>query len=100
MRNCCSTSRTDKSGSQNRITIPQGFLPMSSISPKPRLGAGLNDSTLGLVALAILLVAAVLWSANSPNAERTDFALTYVGAHIVHSGTGNRLYDTGLQVQL
>ena len=73
---------------------------MSSISPNPRLGTVLNDGTLGLVALAILLVAAVLWSANSPNVEHTDFALTYVGAHIVHSGTGNRLYDTGLQVQL
>lgn len=73
---------------------------MSSTSPKPRLGTVLNDGTLGLVALAILLVAAVLWSANSPNAERTDFALTYVGAHIVHSGMGNRLYDTGLQIRL
>src|SRR5262249_42528072 len=34
------------------------------------------------------------------NAEKTDFALTYVGAHIVHEGHGRHLYDTGLQVKL
>jgi alpha-1,2-mannosyltransferase len=65
-----------------------------------RLGRELNEALFGLVALAVVLVAAVLWSANSSNVERTDFALTYVGAHIVHTGMGMRLYDIGLQVQL
>jgi hypothetical protein len=65
-----------------------------------RLGTELNDGVFGLFALTILLVAAVVWSANSANVERTDFALTYVGAHIVHAGMGRQLYDIGLQVQL
>lgn len=65
-----------------------------------RLGTELNDGTLALAALAILLVAAVLWSANNANVERTDFALTYVGAHMVHSGMGRQLYDVERQIQL
>jgi hypothetical protein len=69
-------------------TVPHGF----------RLA--LNDSTLALAALAILLAAAVLWSARGVNVEKTDFALTYVGAHIVHTGMARHLYDTGLQVRL
>jgi len=60
----------------------------------------LNDSTLALAALAILLAAAVLWSARGVNVEKTDFALTYVGDHIVHTGMGRHLYDVGLQVHL
>lgn len=71
-----------------------------SSSRVSRLGTELNDGTLGLMGLTILLVAAVVWSANSVNAERTDFALSYVGAHLVHAGLGTRLYDIGLQVQL
>lgn len=73
---------------------------MTSVNAARRLGTQLNDGTLALAALAILLVAAVLWSANSANVERTDFALTYVGAHMVHSGMGEQLYDTGRQIQL
>ena len=60
----------------------------SSSIAQPRLGRGFNDGTLGLVALAILLAAAVMWSSRGENVEKTDFALTYVGAHIVHSGMG------------
>ncbi len=63
-------------------------------------GFALNDSTLALAALAVFLSAAVLWSARGANVEKTDFALTYVGAHIVHTGMGRHLYDVGLQVQL
>ena len=72
---------------------------MSNSRPS-RLGTELNDGTLGLVGLAILLVAAVVWSANSVNVGRTDFALTYVGAHIVHAGLGEHLYDIEMQVRL
>lgn len=72
---------------------------MSSSKPS-RLGTELNDGTLGLIGLAILLVAAVVWSANSVNVQRTDFALSYVGAHMVHAGMGKHLYDLGEQVQL
>ncbi|MBV9341316.1 MAG: DUF2029 domain-containing protein, partial [Acidobacteria bacterium] len=59
--------------------------------------AALNDGTLGLLAAAILLVSAVVWSAHGPNVEKTDFSLTYVGAKLVHEGFGHQLYDIGLQ---
>lgn len=66
----------------------------------PRLGTTLNDGTLALVAVATLLVGFAVWAARVPNAEKTDFALTYVAAHIVHDGNGRHLYDTSLQVNL
>ena len=66
----------------------------------PRLGTAFNDGTLALGAVAILLVGFAIWAARGPNAEKTDFALTYVGASIVHQGDGRHLYDTGLQVKL
>ena len=66
----------------------------------PRLGTALNDGTMALLAVAILLVGFALWAARGPNAEKTDFALTYVGARIVHQGDGQQLYDTGLQTRL
>ena len=65
-----------------------------------RLGTALNDGLLALIAVAILLVGFGIWAARGPNAEKTDFALTYVAAHIVHDGNGEHLYDTGLQVKL
>src|SRR6266568_8686664 len=70
---------------------------------RPRSAAiriGLNDSTFGLLGVAILLFGAVLWSARGPNVEKTDFSLTYVGARIVHQGLGSRLYDLDLQKQV
>jgi hypothetical protein len=74
---------------------------MSSDSkPAPAaLALGLNDDTLGLLGAAILLVSAVVWSAQSTRLEKTDFSLTYVGATIVHGGLGHRLYDVELQKQ-
>lgn len=72
----------------------------SSATPAPQLGRAFNDGTLGLVALAILLASAVVWSSHGVNVEKTDFALTYVGAHIVHEGMGRNLYDVGQQVRL
>jgi Glycosyltransferase family 87 len=71
-----------------------------SSSRQSRLGTELNDGTLGLVGLAILLVGAVVWSANSVNVQRTDFVLSYLGAHMVHAGMGRQLYDLEKQVQL
>src|SRR5437660_6613494 len=70
---------------------------------QPRSSAmniGFNDSTLGLLGSTILLIGAVLWCARGPNAEKTDFSLTYVGAKIVHQGLGSRLYDLDLQKQV
>jgi Glycosyltransferase family 87 len=61
---------------------------------------GINEGTLGLFGIAILLVTAVVWSARGPNVEKTDFVLTYVGAHIVHDGSGTRLYDIKFQKQV
>ena len=75
-------------------------MPSETAASAPRLGRGFNDGTLALVALGVILCSLVVWTAQSPNVERTDFALTYVGAHIVHSGEGSRLYDTALQVRL
>jgi Glycosyltransferase family 87 len=49
---------------------------------------------------AVLLFGAVLWSANGPNVEKTDFSLTYVAAKVVHDGMGSQLYDIGLQKQV
>jgi hypothetical protein len=46
------------------------------------------------------LYGAVLWCARGPNAEKTDFSLTYVGARIVHQGLGSHLYDLDLQKQV
>jgi hypothetical protein len=61
---------------------------------------GINEGTLGLLGVAILLAAVVVWSARGPNVEKTDFVLTYVGAHIVHQGLGARLYDINFQKQV
>lgn len=61
---------------------------------------GINEGMLGLFGIAILLVTAVVWSARGPNVEKTDFVLTYVGAHIVQDGSGARLYDTKFQKQV
>ena len=83
------------------ITILQDSPLMDgSATPAPQLGRAFNDGTLGLIALAILLASAVVWSSHGVNVEKTDFALTYVGAHIVHTGMGRSLYDTRLQVRL
>lgn len=65
-----------------------------------RLGTAFNDGLLVLIAVAILLAGFGIWAARGPNAEKTDFALTYVAAHIVHDGNGEHLYDTSLQVAL
>jgi hypothetical protein len=61
---------------------------------------GVNELTIGLFGAAVLLFGAVLWSAGGPNVEKTDFTLTYVGAKIVHDGTGSRLYDIDFQKQV
>ena len=60
----------------------------------------LNDGTLGLLAAAIVLVSAVIWTSNDTSAEKTDFSLTYVGALIVHQGNGSQLYDLDLQKRM
>jgi Glycosyltransferase family 87 len=65
-----------------------------------RMGTGFNDGTLALIGVAILLAAFAAWSSRGPNVEKTDFALTYVGAYIVHEGSGTDLYDTRIQVKL
>ena len=58
---------------------------------------GLNDGVLLLAGAAILLFAAVFWTARGPNVEKTDFSLTYVGAKLVHDGMGHDLYDVDIQ---
>jgi hypothetical protein len=64
------------------------------------INLGFNESTLALLASAVLLVGAVLWGARGPLTEKTDFSLTYVGARIVYQGQGARLYDLGKQKEV
>lgn len=66
----------------------------------PGFTLGLNDGTLGLLIAAIVLYTSVLWTANGLNVARTDFSLSYVGAKIVHTGTGEQLYNLELQREL
>src|SRR4051812_35237448 len=61
---------------------------------------GFNDTTLAFVGAAILVFSAVLWTAHGPNVEKTDFSLTYVGAKLIHDGSGRDLYDIALQKRL
>jgi len=72
----------------------------NAVLDQRRFVLGLNEATLGLFAAAVFLLGAVFWSTNSPNVEKTDFSLTYVGARIVHQGVGSRLYDLSFQKQL
>src|SRR5947199_2283164 len=65
----------------------------------PRFRLGFNDGTLSLLAAGIVLVGAVVWSSQQTSVEKTDCALTYMGATLVHSGQGAQLYNTELQEQ-
>jgi Glycosyltransferase family 87 len=49
---------------------------------------------------AVLVFAAVLWTANGPRLEKVDFSVTYLGARIVHEGRGAQLYDLDQQIKL
>src|SRR3954464_13535852 len=69
-------------------------------TPAPRFLFGINEGMLGILGIAILLAAAVVWSGRGPNVEKTDFVLTYVGAQILHQGSGARLYDINFQKQV
>jgi len=59
-----------------------------------------TQHALGLLACAIMLIGAVLWSARGSHPEKTDFSVTYVGAYMVHKGLAARLYDLSLQSQI
>jgi hypothetical protein len=65
-----------------------------------KFGLGLNENGVAFVAAVVLLLGAVFWSGLGPQAEQTDFSMTYVGARIVHIGQSARLYDMKEQVAL
>jgi glycosyl transferase family 87 len=71
-----------------------------TLSPAVSSRLGTNELTMAMFGAAVLLFGAVLWSANGPSVEKTDFSLTYVGAKIVHDRMGSRLYDISLQKQV
>jgi hypothetical protein len=58
------------------------------------------ERTLGILAVTIVLIAAVVWSARGSHPEKTDFSVTYVGASMVHHGLGTHLYDLSLQTRI
>jgi hypothetical protein len=53
-----------------------------------------------LCAAALMLVAALYWSAKEPSVEKRDFSVTYLGARMVHLGLGPKLYDISEQSKL
>src|SRR6266481_2774632 len=90
-------------GCLSQTTILRSCLRMSASSQSrsaPSMVLGMNEGGLGLLGVTILLMGFVFWSAHSPNVQKTDFSLTYVGAHIIHQGKGARLYDLNLQKQV
>src|SRR5438445_4077386 len=84
-------------GCQRRILCYRRAMSSEDQPRRAAIEIGINEMTLGLLGAAVLLYGAVLWCARGPNAEKTDFSLTYVGARIVHQGLGSRLYDLDLQ---
>jgi hypothetical protein len=62
--------------------------------------AGPIHRALNMLSAAIVLLGAVLWCSRGVQVEKTDFSLTYVGAHIVHTGNASRLYDITYQKQI
>src|SRR5690242_867771 len=60
----------------------------------------MNERSLPLFGIAITLIGAVLWSSQGSKIEKTDFALTYLGARVVHQKLGAQLYDIEFQRQV
>ena len=59
-----------------------------------------SEALLIYLAAAVLVIAAVLWTANGPRLEKIDFSVTYLGARMVHDGRGAQLYDLTEQIKL
>jgi hypothetical protein len=59
-----------------------------------------SEALLIYLAAAVLVFAAVLWTANGPRLEKIDFSVTYLGARMVHDGRGAQLYDLTEQIKL
>src|SRR5579872_7173936 len=74
---------------------------------QPNLEPGAGKSNVGLsfctevvlvlVALAVLIAGAALWTAREPQVERTDFSVTYLATQILHRGENTDLYDLSEQ---
>ena len=63
-------------------------------------GAIAFETGIAFCAAAIMLVAALYWSAKEPSVEKRDFSVTYLGAYMVHFGMGPKLYDVSEQTTL
>ena len=68
--------------------------------PPPKLQLGFSENGMLVVGAAVLMAAAVFWTARGPFLEKTDFTFTYLGARLVLQGDGARLYDLSEQRKL
>ena len=74
--------------------------PQPAIPAASRIELGLNENTVLLFGVLVLLVGAAFWSARGLNTEKTDFSTMYVGARMILQGNGASLYDLGEQTRL
>jgi hypothetical protein len=58
---------------------------------------GVDENRLILLAGAVILFGAVVWSSSTPLREKTDFTITYVGLTILHQHDPAKLYDLNHQ---
>ncbi len=65
-----------------------------------KTSSGSVEKVLISLGAAVILLSAVLWTANGPRLEKIDFSVTYLGARMVHDGHGAQLYDLAEQIKL
>ena len=90
------TPRRDQEQSLSATSTP-GPAPLL---PPLRVNFSFNEETLLLFGAAVMVFSAVLWTARGPNAEKTDFSVTYLVARMVLQGQGAKLYDLDEQASL
>jgi hypothetical protein len=64
------------------------------------IGTRMAETAVACFGAAVLLFGAVLWTFHSPQIQKTDFTVTYIGSRIVYEGNGPKLYDLAEQQRL